>query len=822
MKYFDIEEVKTKTLSFFEGDELATNVWIEKYCLKDSEGKLLESSPEDMFIRLATEFHRIEKEYPNPLSFRTIYWWLKNMVIIPGGSILYGVGNNYSYSSLGNCFVIGTEADSYGGIFRMDEEQVHLMKRRAGVGHDLSHIRPKGALTSNSSKTSTGIVPFMERYSNSTREVAQEGRRGALMLTININHPEILNFISAKSDLSKITGANVSVKVTDEFMEAVLNDTDYTLSFKEDYKVTMPAKKIWQAITNQAWESAEPGVLFWDRIIRESPADCYEGYKTTSTNPCGEIPLCPYDSCRLLSVNLYAMVDKPFTNEASFDFDIFRKVVGDAQKLMDDIIDLEREKITEILEKIQSDPEDDEIKQTEKNLWEKIGEKLVRGRRTGLSAIGLADVLAALGFKYGEQALNFAEEIYKEFAIAAYSSSIQMAKDRKSFPIFDYFREENNPFIQRILGELSEEMRTMFFGYGRRNISLLTIPPSGTISMLPGITSGIEPVFSVIHKRRRKVHKDHPKVVFVDKTGISWEEYLVIHRTFLDWCSIKEGDRMSHETLRELLSHYTSKQLEELIDRSPYRGSAAHEIDYNSKVRLQGRIQKWIDHSISVTHNMPKTVSQKEVSDLMLLAYKEGCKGVTIYRDGSRDGVLLTNTETISDIVETTAPKRPKDVVTDIFYPTIKGEEYLVLIGILGNKPYEVFCFKNRQGFKAESRGLLRKVSRGFYNLMSEDGNKIRIENVTSFFEKPEEEFATRAISTALRHGTPVRFIVEQLNKAEGELFSYSKVIARTLKKYIPDGITISSQTCPQCGHSSLIYVEGCMKCNNCEWSKCN
>lgn len=693
----------------------------------------------------------------------------------------------------------------------------------------MSHIRPKGAPTTNSSKTSTGIVPFMERFSNSTIEVAQDGRRGALMLSINVNHPEVENFITAKIDTTKVTGANISVKVSDAFMQDVKNDELFPLRFpttnKEgEFKKDIPAKKLWGKIVHQAWKSAEPGVLFWDKILLESPADCYgEEWRSISTNPCGEIPLCAYDSCRLLSINLYSFVVNKFKDKPEFAFDVLYNVAYKAQKIMDDVIDLENEKISNILKKIESDSEPDEIKNVEKNLWQKIQKKLISGRRTGLSGIGLADVFAAMGIKYGsDESIKLTEEIYKCIATASYTASIDMARDREAFPIFNLHKEAKNPFIGRIFKDLDTKTKLNYTNFGRRNIANLTIPPSGSISILAGISSGIEPVFNAAYRRRRKVDTDHSNVSFVDKKGMSWEEYTVLHRVFIDWFRSYTGFSDADDVLiRATIAKMPDTALNDLINKSPYKDSIAHEIDYKKKVIIQGTAQKWVDHSISVTQNLPKIATEKDVSDLMMLAYDKGCKGITIYREGSRDGVLLNlDSNEKLEIIETNAPKRPKDVKCDIFYPKINDEDYVVFVGSIKDKPFEIFCFKNYGLSRTMSSGIIRKVSKRQYSLLRDDGVSVIVGDIISKFETPSEEFATRLVSTALRHGTPVKYIVEQLNKANGDLFDYSKVMARTLKKYIVDG-TATNQTCPDCGHSPLTYKGGCVECPACGWGKC-
>jgi len=803
---YKLEEVKEKTLKYYNGNELATNVWIDKYCLRNTEGELMEDSPLMMHERHAKEFSRIENKYPNSVSYEEILRLLRTHTILPGGSLLYGVGNNYSISSLGNCFVIGNNADSYGGICVTDQEQVQLMKRRAGVGHDISHLRAKGVPTTNSAKTSSGIVPFMERYSNSTREVAQDGRRGALMLSCGINHKEVESFITSKNDLTKVTGANISVKVDDRFMSSIDENSIY-LNIPE--MVNRATQNLWNKLIHQAWKTAEPGVLFWDTIKKESIPSCYgKEWEETSTNPCGEIPLCPYDSCRLLSVNLTKYVVNPFTTECFFDYETFEQDVYIAQKLMDDVIDLEEEKINLILTKIENDPEDEKIKAVEKNLWIKIKEKLLQGRRTGLSAIGLADTLAMLGIGYTD-GINTAISIYKTFSISAYTSSIDMAKDRGAFPIWNLSKEygtfRKNPFIARIREELSEELRGKFWEYGRRNIALLTIPPSGTISLLAGISSGIEPVYQLSYTRRRKVNTDHHNVSFVDKNGDSWEEYKVLHK----------GEELWRETITSQLDEYD----EHLRGVSPYYGSTAYKLNPLDRVKMQGAIQQWIDHSISSTINLPNSATEEDISNIYMEAWKSGCKGITIYRDGCRDGVLVSKPFKEEKFNQTTAPKRPKVLSGEVFTPSVKGSDYIVVVGLYDNKPYEVFACNNTWNLKGHYYCNIIKKTRGKYDIEIKD--KLYIEDITSDMTQIEED-KTRLISVSLRHGADIKFLVEQLNKAKDNGFqAFSKVIARTLKKYIKDNEKVTGATCSNCGSSNIVYVGGCEECKDCGSSKC-
>ena len=814
------KEVEEATLKYFNGDTLATNVWIDKYCLKDSEGNLYEKTPYDMHVRIAKELARIELKYPNPLSYDEIFELLdKFNTIIPGGSILFGCGNNYAVSSLGNCFVIGNTSDSYGGILATDEEQVQLMKRRGGVGHDISHLRPKLSPVSNSAKTSTGAVSFMPRYSNSTREVAQDGRRGALLLSMNIEHPDIDDFIESKDDLTKITGANISVKISDLFMDSLFENIQNS---NTPEMINRKTNAKWTKLIHQACKTAEPGVLFIDTIIRESPADCYSkfGYRTVSTNPCGEIPLCPYDSCRLLSINLTSFVDKPFTSEAKINWPRFERAVFIAQKLMDDIVDLEHEKIKAILDKIKNDNEPDEIKFRERNLWLKIEEKLINGRRTGLSGIGFADLAAMLDIKY-DNSKDLAELVYKRLSIESYKSSIVMASDRGAFPIWDSMLDLNSPFVNRVLAELDPIYNEMFTETGRRNIANLTIPPSGTLAIEAGITSGIEPLYKAIHKRRRKVNADHPNKSFQDKTGDWWEEYIVIHPGFKKWYIINSGCEHCPEVALDRLLSASDKEFDEIIKMSPYANSEYDQIDPIKKIEMIGAVQKWIDHAISQTLNLPADTSEKTVSDIYIKAHNCGLKGITVYVDGSRDGVLSSSKEKHEEFHQHNAPKRPKTLICDIRKVMIKGKEWIVCIGLYDNKPFEVFAFENKWNFFEKNTiysGSITKVNSGQYNLNIKD--IALIENITGEMTQGEED-RTRMISTSLRHGADVKFIIEQLNKSKNvDITSFSKAIARSLKHYIKNG-EVSSEKCPIC-NGEIIYVDGCKECSSCgEYSKC-
>ena len=800
-KVYKENEVFKHTLKYFGGDELATNVWISKYALRNSKGELLERTPVDMFGRITDEIHRIEQKFPEPLERHIIYGLFEDFRnLIPAGSILYGIGNDYTYSSLGNCFTIGEEHDSYGGIFLRDQEQVQLMKRRAGVGHDITHYRPKGSYVSNAAKSSTGPVSFMDRFSNSTREVAQDGRRGALMLTMGVDHEDIEDFITAKDDTTKITGANISVRITDDFMKKVREG---------DEKAT----RIWNKIVHQAWKTAEPGVLFWDTILRESPSDCYseDGFKTVSTNPCSELPLSAYDSCRLLSINLTNFVRNPFTKEAQFDFAKLYATASMGQRIMDDIVELEVEKIEKIIRKIENDSEPEHVKNVERRVWEKILENLLKGRRTGLSGIGLGDVFAQLGLKYGEcPSIKLATEIYKTIAKASYRTSVYLAKYRGNFPIWDLDKERNNPFIRRVMTELGEDVHKTYIQYGRRNIANLTIPPSGSLAILAQISSGIEPVFAISYKRRRKI--DSGNVVFIDKNGDKWEEYRVFHPKFLEWyLTIAEGISTPDEA-KNTLNSANSETLEAIIARSPYHGSTASEINYLYKVELQGAIQKWVDHSISVTTNLPKETSEKVVGTLYEIAWKTGCKGFTIYREGSRDGVLISNkTNESAKFEQHSAPKRPRVLRAEATSATVKGDKFTVVVGLLDDKPYEVFAYK---GNGISGPGELIKQRKGDYVFKSATSE----EQVTDDLSD-EQEAITRILSYGLRHGGDVTFAVEQLNKTKGDLTNFAKAIARVLKRYIINGKTARSK-CEQCGND-LHYEDGCPTCKSCGWSKC-
>ncbi|HDR89485.1 MAG TPA: adenosylcobalamin-dependent ribonucleoside-diphosphate reductase [Bacteroidetes bacterium] len=834
-KTYAHDEVIQASIEYFKGDELAARVWANKYALKDSYGNLYEKTPDDMHRRLAREIHRIEQKYPNPLPEETIYRVLKDFkYIIPQGGPMTGIGNKFQIASLSNCFVIGNEgnSDSYGGIMKIDQEQVQLMKRRGGVGHDLSHIRPSGSPVLNSALTSTGVVPFMERYSNSTREVAQDGRRGALMLTISIKHPDAEKFIDAKLEQGKVTGANVSVKIDDEFMQAVLNDTTYVQQYPLDaekpaYKKEIRARDLWNKIIHNAWKSAEPGVLFWDTVLRESVPDSYAdlGYRTVSTNPCGEIPLCPYDSCRLLAINLYSYVNDPFTDKARFDTDLFNEHVGLAQRIMDDIIDLEIEKIDAILDKIRRDPEPDEIKGVERRLWERIRHKTEEGRRTGIGITGEGDMLAALGLRYGsEEAVSFSVEIHKNLALEAYRSSAYLAKERGPFNIYDPEKEKNNPFIKR-LRKADENLYNYMTKHGRRNIALLTIAPTGTTSLMTQTTSGIEPVFLPVYKRRRKVNPSDRdvKVTFVDEVGDAWEEYPVYHHKFRDWMRTKGYDP-------EEVKQYSDEKMEELVKESPYYKATSNDVDWLAKVRMQGEIQKWVDHSISVTINLPQQVQESLVSELYLTAWKSGCKGATIYRDGSRNGVLVTGEKKNEQAVQ--FPKRPRVLDAEIIRFNNNNERWIAFVGLKDGVPYEIFTgLADEEIFpipKSITKGKIIKTKdedgKNRYDFMYTDkyGYKNILGGLSHMFH-PEFWNYAKLISGVLRHGMPIPDVVNlvsSLRLDSENINTWRNGVERALKRYIPNG-TRAKGECQECGSKNLIYQEGCLICQDCGSSKC-
>ena len=842
---YSYDEAYEESLRYFQGDELAARVWVNKYAVKDSFGNIFEKSPEDMHWRIANEVARIEAKYKNGLNAQQLYELLDHFkYIVPQGSPMTGIGNDFQVASLSNCFVIGIDgaADSYGGIIRIDEEQVQLMKRRGGVGHDLSHIRPKGSPVKNSALTSTGLVPFMERYSNSTREVAQDGRRGALMLSVSIKHPDSEAFIDAKMTEGKVTGANVSVKLDDAFMQAAVNGTPYKQQYPVDsdqpvFTKDIDASALWKKIVHNAWKSAEPGVLFWDTIIRESVPDCYAdlGYRTVSTNPCGEIPLCPYDSCRLLAINLYSYVVNPYTKEAYFDFDLFKKHVALAQRIMDDIIDLELEKIEKIIAKIDSDPESEEVKEAEKHLWEKIYKKSGQGRRTGVGITAEGDMLAAMGLRYGtEEATEFSEQVHKTIALEAYRSSVNMAKERGAFAIYDSEREKNNPFINRLKEadpELYEEMKK----YGRRNIACLTIAPTGTTSLMTQTTSGIEPVFMPVYKRRRKVNPNDPQthVDFVDETGDAFEEYIVFHHKFVEWMTVNGYDPTKR---------YTQEEIDKLVEKSPYYKATSNDVDWLMKVKMQGRIQKWVDHSISVTINLPNDVDEALVNRLYVEAWRSGCKGCTVYRDGSRSGVLLSTKKDKKDKKEELPPCKPPTVVevrpkvleAEVVRFQNNKEKWVAFVGLLDGHPYEIFT-----GLQDDEEGisLPKSVTTGrIIKNIDEEGNKrydfqfenkrgykTTIEGLSEKFNKEYWNYA-KLISGVLRWRMPIDRViklVDSLQLDSENINTWKNGVERALKKYVTDGTSAEGQKCPNCGNETLVYQEGCLICKTCGTSRC-
>ena len=842
---YTYDEAFEASLQYFKGDELAARVWVNKYAVKDSFGNIFEKSPKDMHWRIANEVARIEAKYQNGLNAQQLYELLDHFkYIVPQGSPMTGIGNDFQVASLSNCFVIGIDgaADSYGGIIRIDEEQVQLMKRRGGVGHDLSHIRPKGSPVKNSALTSTGLVPFMERYSNSTREVAQDGRRGALMLSVSIKHPDSEAFIDAKMTEGKVTGANVSVKLDDAFMQAAVNGTPYKQQYPVDsdqpvFTKDIDASALWKKIVHNAWKSAEPGVLFWDTIIRESVPDCYAdlGYRTVSTNPCGEIPLCPYDSCRLLAINLYSYVVNPYTKEAYFDFDLFKKHVALAQRIMDDIIDLELEKIEKIIAKIDSDPESEEVKEAEKHLWEKIYKKSGQGRRTGVGITAEGDMLAAMGLRYGtEEATEFSEQVHKTIALEAYRSSVNMAKERGAFAIYDSEREKNNPFINRLKEadpELYEEMKK----YGRRNIACLTIAPTGTTSLMTQTTSGIEPVFMPVYKRRRKVNPNDPQthVDFVDETGDAFEEYIVFHHKFVEWMTVNGYDPTKR---------YTQEEIDKLVEKSPYYKATSNDVDWLMKVKMQGRIQKWVDHSISVTINLPNDVDEALVNRLYVEAWRSGCKGCTVYRDGSRSGVLLSTKKDKKDKKEELPPCKPPTVVevrpkvleAEVVRFQNNKEKWVAFVGLLDGHPYEIFT-----GLQDDEEGisLPKSVTTGrIIKNIDEEGNKrydfqfenkrgykTTIEGLSEKFNKEYWNYA-KLISGVLRWRMPIDRViklVDSLQLDSENINTWKNGVERALKKYVTDGTSAEGQKCPNCGNETLVYQEGCLICKTCGTSRC-
>ncbi|MBO7114192.1 MAG: adenosylcobalamin-dependent ribonucleoside-diphosphate reductase [Bacteroidaceae bacterium] len=851
---YTFDEAFKASVEYFGGDELAAKVWVNKYAVKDSFGKIYEKTPDDMHWRIANEIARVEKKYKNPMSAKELHELLKGFrYIVPQGSPMTGIGNNYQIASLSNCFVIGNEgsADSYGAIMKIDEEQVQLMKRRGGVGHDLSDIRPKGSPVKNSALTSTGLVPFMERFSNSTREVAQDGRRGALMLSVSIKHPDSESFIDAKMESGKVTGANVSVKIDDEFMKAAISGKKYLQTYPIDsknplYKKEVDAAELWKKIVHNAWKSAEPGVLFWDTIIRESVPDCYAdlGFRTVSTNPCGEIPLCPYDSCRLLAINLYSYVKNPFTPKAEFDFDLFKKHVTVAQRIMDDIIDLEIEKIDMIQAKIASDPEDDETKYTEKRLWEKIMHKSTMGRRTGVGITAEGDMLAAMGLRYGtEEATAFAEKVQRTLALAAYRSSVEMARERGAFEIFDWKREQKNPFILRLKEadpQLYEDMKK----YDRRNIACLTIAPTGTVSLMTQTTSGLEPVFMPVYKRRRKVNREdeNANITFTDENGDSFEEFIVFHHKFVEWM-IVNGINPAQK--------FTPEEVDELVARSPYYKATAQDVDWVNKVKMQGAMQKWVDHSISVTINLPNDVSEDLVNQLYVEAWKSGCKGCTVYRDGSRDGVLIdaksdkkADKEKKDAKEPTLAPcdceprqvveVRPRILEADVVRFQNNKEKWVAFVGILDGRPYEIFT-----GLQDDEEGIVlpKTVDHGWiiknideegrkrydFQFTNKRGYKVTIEGLSEKFDKEYWNYA-KLISGVLRYQMPIDLcmkLIGSLDLGSENINNWKNGVERALKKYVQDGTAVKGEKCSVCGSESLVYQEGCLICKNCGSSRC-
>lgn len=837
---YDYDTVYEASLKYFGGDALAARVWASKYALKDSFGNYFELTPEDMHHRIAGEIARIESKYPNPMNEEEVFSYLKDFrYIVPQGSPMSGIGNDFQVGSLSNCFVIGLDGapDSYGGVIRIDEEQVQLMKRRGGVGHDLSHIRPKGTPVKNSALTSTGLVPFMERYSNSTREVAQDGRRGALMLTVSIKHPDAEKFIDAKLTEGKITGANVSVRIDDDFMRAATDSIPYCQQYPVDSANPMitqeiDAKALWNKIIHNAWKSAEPGVLFWDTITRESVPDCYAdlGFRTISTNPCGEIPLCPYDSCRLLAINLYSYVKNPFTPEAYFDFEQFTTHVKKAQRIMDDIIDLEMEKIDKILEKIDSDPETDEVKSSERNLWLKIKAKTLKGRRTGVGTTAEGDMLAALGLKYGTiEATDFSEKVHKALALAAYRSSVLLAAERGAFEVYDSEREKNNPYINR-LKEADAELYDLMVKHGRRNIACLTIAPTGTTSLMTRTTSGIEPVFLPVYKRRRKVNPNDAdvRIDFTDENGDSFEEYIVYHPKFIDWMNINGI---------EVKDDYTEEEINELVARSPYAGATSSDVDWIEKVKMQGRVQKWVDHSISVTINLPADVTEELVNRLYVEAWKSGCKGCTVYRDGSRSGVLVSlekKPEAPASIESPHIGKRPIELEADVVRFQNNKEKWIAFVGLMDGKPYEIFTglADDEDGIfcpKSVTHGKIIKAvdaegnKRYDFQFVNKRGYKTTIEGLSDKFN-PEYWNYAKLISGVLRYQMPIDQVLKLVGGLELDsqsINTWKMGVERALKKYLPNGTKASGQRCPNCGHETLIYQEGCLICTSCGTSKC-
>ena len=838
---YPYDEAMNASLEYFGGDELAARVWVNKYAMKDSGSNLFEKTPADMHRRLADEISRIEKKYANPMSSDEVFSLLDHFkYIVPAGSPMTGIGNNYQVASLSNCFVIGLDGDtdSYGAIMKTDEEQVQLMKRRGGVGHDLSDIRPKGSPVNNSALTSTGLVPFMERFSNSTREVAQDGRRGALMLSVSIKHPDSEAFIDAKMTEGKITGANVSVKIDDDFMDCAINNKEYTQQFpiyseNPEYEKKIEAKKLWEKIVHNAWKSAEPGILFWDTILRESIPDCYAdlGFRTVSTNPCGEIPLCPYDSCRLLAVNLYSYVKNPFTDHAEFDYDLFASHVMKAQRIMDDIVDLELEKIEKIIEKVESDPQSSEVKETEHHLWEKIYNKTGCGRRTGVGITAEGDMIAAMGLRYGSQeATDFSVGVHKKLALSAYRASVEMARERGAFKVYDSEREKNNPFILRIK-EADPQLYEDMLKYGRRNIACLTIAPTGTTSIMTQTTSGIEPVFMPVYKRRRKINPGdkNSRVDFVDEVGDSFEEYIVYHHKFLEWMKVNNIDTEKN---------YTQDEIDELVKRSPYYKATANDVDWLMKVKMQGAIQKWVDHSISVTINLPNDVDEELVNRLYVEAWKSGCKGCTVYRDGSRSGIILAAKKEDKKKEVSIHPEvvevRPEELECDVVRFQNNKEKWVAFVGLLNGYPYEIFT-----GLQDDDEGIVlpKSITHGkIIKRTNEDGThrydfqfenkrgyKTTVEGLSEKFN-PEYWNYAKLISGVLRYRMPMTNVIKLVGSMQMKnesINTWKNGVERALKKYVADGTKAEGQKCPVCGHESLVYQEGCLICKNCGTSRC-
>ena len=839
------QELREATLEYFQNDILATNIWIKKYALKTKDGYFKELTPDDTIKRITKEIHRIESNYPNPLSYEEIYETLENFkYFLFGGSILFGLGNDNAVSSLGNCFFIDNNSDSYGGICNIDESLVQLMKRRGGVGITMENLRPASAAVNNSATSSTGAISFMNRYSNTTREVAQDGRRGALMVSCHVNHPDITEFVIVKNNLNDITGANISVKITDEFMKAVENDEDYFLSWPTEnrqinleeqlpynklvklpdgtYVKKIKAKKLWNTIIFQAHKNAEPGVLFWDTILRESPADVYAkfGFTTKGTNPCGEVALSPYDSCRLGSINLFNYIIKPFTRRSKVDWNKLAKITKRAQRFMDDIVDLEEEKVNIIINKIKNDPEDPEIKRTELNTWKKVLSTLKKGRRTGVGVLGFGDMLAALGIQYGtKKSSKLAEEIQKCIAVNSYRESIKLAEERGYFPIWNADLEAKNPFIRRVISDnFDNKEYDNYLKNGRRNIGTLAIAPTGSLAIMAQTTSGIEPIFKIYYRRRRKINpnEENNEISFVDENGDSWEEYNVIHYPFIRWfLNSKQSSIKSFSLVKEYLRSLNENEFDELISKSPWANSESHNIDYMEKINMQGAIQKWVDHSISVTHNLPAKISVEEVNDIYFQAWKTGCKGLTIYREGSRAGVLLSKKEN-TEFKETHAPKRPRILESDYFVATANGRKFAVIIGLLDNKPYEVFAFENPPMNK-NVKGKTIKIRKGQYKFIN---GEFEIEDIQLAAERIEERTLTLSASMLLRHGAPIEHVIKVIKKIDENITSFSSVVRRYLSRYIKE--EANGEKCPICG-DKLIMQDGCVKCINptCFYSKC-